>query len=319
VTSEFALIARYFARPAPSGMLGPGDDCALLSVPDGHELAVATDMLLEGRHFLPDIDPADLAYKALAVNLSDLAAMGAQPLGCLLALGLEMVDPDWLQRFSDSLHALAGESGCPLLGGDTTRSLQGRVICVTVLGQVPRGRALRRDAAHPGDDIWITGVLGAPDIALRMLQGRLARDEAVLAATRPLLERPEPPLAFAPQLCGLAHAALDISDGLLQDLGHILKASACGAVLRYPHLPEHPALATLEPALRRQAVLAGGDVYQLCFTAPAAHRERLAGLAGDAGVRLSRVGHIVAEPGLTVLDADDRPMTLSARGFDHFP
>ncbi len=318
MSSEFELIARYFTRPAPAGMLGPGDDCALLGVPDGHELAVSTDMLLEGRHFLPGTPPADLAHKALAVNLSDLAAMGARPLGCLLALGLEAVHEEWLKAFSASLLAQAQAHDCPLLGGDTTRSLQGTVICVTVLGHVPRGLALRRDAAQPGEDIWITGALGAADVALGMLDGRLERDDAVLAATRTALERPAPPLAFAAQLPGVARAALDISDGLLQDLGHILAASGCGAVLQYAQLPVHPALAAVAPAVRQRAVLAGGDVYQLCFTAAPAQRERLGALAAGMGLRLSRVGRIVAEPGLVVLDAQGRSMPLSERGFDHF-
>src|SRR5690606_18208601 len=212
-------------RPAPAGYLGVGDDCALLPVEPGLRLATSTDLLVEGRHFFSDVDPRALGHKALAVNLSDLAAMGAQPLGCLLSLSLPHVDEAWLSAFSDGFYQLADRAQCPLIGGDTTRSPSGVVINVTVLGQVRPEHALLRSRAQVGDDVWVTGTLGAADIALRLLQGRLLADEALLAATRPALEWPQPPWQFAQALAGVAHAALDISDGLLQDLGHILTAS----------------------------------------------------------------------------------------------
>lgn len=317
MVNEFDLIARYFSRPAPAACLGVGDDCALMPSAPGMQLAASTDLLIEGRHFFPDAEPRSLGHKALAVNLSDLAAMGAKPAACLLGLSLPEVRPDWLEAFADGFYALADAAGCPLVGGDTTRSPAGIVISVTVLGHVPAGRALRRDAALEGDDIWVSGTLGAADVALRLLTGELPLDPALLAATRAALEHPEPPLALGAALAGVAHAALDISDGLLQDLGHILHASACGARLEYPALPVAEALAGLPAALQRQAVLGGGDVYQLCFTAAEHRRDEILALARRHGTRVSRVGRITAR-GLQVLDDAGRPITPLPAGFDHF-
>ncbi|QAA94154.1 thiamine-phosphate kinase [Pollutimonas thiosulfatoxidans] len=316
--NEFDLIARYFSRPAPSGYLGVGDDCALLPLAGGRHLATSTDLLIEGRHFFADAQPEALGHKALAVNLSDLAAMGAQPLGCLLGLSLPAVDADWLEQFASGFHALADSAGCPLVGGDTTRSISGIVISVTVMGQVDARQALRRDAAMVDDDIWVTGALGAPDIALQLLNGTLPMDQSLLAATRPTLDRPEPPWQFAQKLPGLAHAALDISDGLLQDLGHILEASKCGAELHFASMPVHPALQALDTGTVQQAVLAGGDVYQLCFTAAADKRQAIQQLADDAGQPISRIGRIVKQAGLHVWSADGQTISLASRGYDHF-
>lgn len=318
MNNEFDLIARYFSRPAPPGILGAGDDCALMTVAPGHQLACSTDLLIEGRHFFSDVDPASLGHKALAVNLSDLAAMGAQPLGCLLSLSLPAVDHDWLAAFSGGFHALADQARCPLIGGDTTRSVAGVVINVTVMGQVKPQEALLRSGAKADDDIWVTGTLGAADIALRLLQGALPDNPALLAATRPALERPLPPWQFASTLAGVAHSALDISDGLLQDLGHILDASACGAELDYDALPVDPALRGLDGTLLRAAVLAGGDVYQLCFTAAQDQRGHIQQLADQASVRVSRVGRITGRAGLVTKDAQGNPITVAAGGFDHF-
>ncbi|MFC4202907.1 thiamine-phosphate kinase [Candidimonas humi] len=319
MTNEFDLIARYFSRPAPAAYLGVGDDCALMPPAPGMELAASTDLLIEGRHFFSNAEPRALGHKALAVNLSDLAAMGARPVACLLGLSLPELRPDWLEAFADGYYALADAAGCPLVGGDTTRSPSCIVISVTVLGHVPVGQALRRDAAREGDDIWVSGTLGAADIALRLLAGELPPDPQLLAATRAALERPEPPLELGAALAGVAHAALDISDGLLQDLGHILKASACGAQLDYASLPVAEALAGLPQALQRQAVLGGGDVYQLCFTAAAARRDEILALARRCGSRVSRIGCITAGPGaLQVLDEGGRPIAPLPAGFDHF-
>lgn len=315
---EFDLIKRYFQHPVPDGFLGVGDDCAMLPVPPGRQLVTTTDLLLEGRHFLPDVDPAALGHKALAVNISDLAAMGAQPLGCLLGLALPTVDSAWLEKFSAGFHAFAKVSSCPLVGGDTTRSTNGIMISVTAMGHVDAALALRRSTARIDDDIWVTGYLGAPDIALALLQGRLSDDPGLLAATRPALDRPMPPWEFATQLCGVANAALDISDGLAQDLGHILKASECGADLYVDCLPVDPALGVLPAEIRRDACLAGGDVYQLCFTAPQAHRTQIQDLARTADVRVTRVGIITPTGGLRVLDGGGMQMTLDRAGFDHF-
>lgn len=318
VAGEFDLIARHFAHPAPESFLGVGDDCALMPVQAGMQVATSTDLLLEGRHFLPGTDPYALGHKALAVNLSDLAAMGARPLGCLLGLGLPSLDDAWLSEFAKGFRELAQSANCPLLGGDTTRSLNGITLSVTVFGQVAPVHALRRNAARPDDDIWLTGTLGAPDIALRLLTGALPMQADLLNATRAALERPDPPVAFAPLLAGIAHAALDISDGLLQDLGHILSASRCGAQLWYDALPVHPALSDLPENLLQEAVLGGGDVYQLCFTAAPESREAIANLAEGAGVQLSRIGRITPREALTVLDHQGRPLSPTVSGFDHF-
>lgn len=298
--------------------MGTGDDCAMLPVAAGHHLATSTDLLIENRHFFSDVDPESLGHKALAVNLSDLAAMGAQPLACLLGLSVPDIDHEWLQRFSNGFHALAQRAQCPLVGGDTTRSSAGVVISVTVMGQVRPELALRRDAAKLDDDIWVTGTLAAADVALRLLQKRLPENPALLAATRDALERPLPPWLFGQQLAGIAHAALDISDGLVQDLGHILKASHCGADLYVDALPLHPALQGLDQALLQSAALAGGDVYQLCFTAAASDRARIQAMAGDAALQLTRIGRIIAEPDLRIWAADGSRLTPQHVGFDHF-
>ena len=316
--NEFDLIARYFKRPAPPGFVGVGDDCALFEVAPGHTLATSTDLLIEGRHFFSDVNPKTLGYKALAVNLSDLAAMGAQPLACLLSLSVPEVDEDWLQAFSQGFHALADRAGCPLVGGDTTRSMHGVTINVTVMGQVKSGQALLRSNARVGDDIWVSGFLGAADIALRIMQGRLPANASLLEQCRPALEQPEPPWEFAQALAGVAHAALDISDGLAQDLGHILAASACGAELDYAAMPVHPALAGQDAKVLQEAVLTGGDVYQLCFTASPEQSHRIQALADQAQCHATRIGRIVAEPGLRIFGTDGALVPLSAAGFNHF-
>src|SRR5690606_10031715 len=263
MSSEFDLIARYFKRPAPSGLLGVGDDCALFPVPAGMQVATSTDLLIEGRHFFPDVDPQALGHKSLAVNLSDLAAMGARPLGCVLGLALPQASEPWVAAFARGFHALAEAHGCPLVGGDTTRSPRDLVISVTVFGAVAADRALRRDAAQAGDEIWVSGTLGAADVAYRLLDGQWPADAALLAATRQALEWPEPRVALGQALSGIARAAIDISDGLVQDLGHILSASAVGAQLHYDAMPVAAALQGLSPAAVLQAVLGGGDVYEL--------------------------------------------------------
>jgi len=319
MASEFDLIARHFARPAGPGQLGVGDDCALFGVPDGCQVATSTDLLLEGRHFFPDVDPAALGHKALAVNLSDLAAMGARPLGCLLGLALPAADEAWLAPFARGFHDLAQAWRCPLLGGDTTRSRPGGLaISVTVFGAVRPGQALRRDAARPGDEIWVSGALGAADVAYRLLDGQLPPDAGLLAATRAALEWPQPRVSLGLALAGLAHAAIDLSDGLLQDLGHILAASGVGAELDYAGLPAAPALHALDEPVRRRALLGGGDVDELCFTAAAADHGRVRAAAAQAGVPVAPVGRIVAGTGVSVRDAAGRPLADLPAGFDHF-
>lgn len=333
---EFELIRRFFdrARPAPAGVaLGIGDDCALLETGAPELLAVSTDMLVETRHFFADVDPAALGHKALAVNLSDLAAIGARPLGCTLALALPAADPRWLEPFSSGLLALADAHGCPLIGGDTTRGPLN--LCVTVLGAVPAADALRRDRGRAGDDLWISGAIGAAAWALqvRLDAGRWpepagtlpgAGDASALAAARRRLERPEPRLGLGLALRGVAHAAIDLSDGLVGDLGHLLERSSAaagatlGAAIDVDALPLDPALSGLAPPHRLALALSGGDDYELLFAARPERREAIAAIAAATGLTLSRVGRIDAGPGIRLLDADGRATIPNARSFDHF-
>ena len=323
MATEFDLIKRFFSRPVSASLLGGGDDCALFGVTPGLQVATSTDLLLEGRHFFSDVDPRSLGHKALAVNLSDLAAMGARPLGCLLGLGLPAIDEAWVEQFAEGFYALADQHGCALIGGDTTRSLQGITLSVTVFGEVEPNLALRRNAAQVGDDIWVSGVLGAADIACRMLAGEIPLDTELLQATRSALEWPTPRVELGQQLRSHAHAAIDVSDGLLQDLGHILAASGVGAELHEQRLPMHPALSglpkhALPPEVLRRAVLAGGDVYELCFTAAPAQRAMLEKIGSALGLTLSRIGSVRAELGLFVYDEVGNIIPDPPRGFDHF-
>ena len=302
--SEFEIIRRYFSRPAKNARLGVGDDAALLAPAAGCELAVSTDLLLEGRHFAARTAPRALGHKALAVNLSDMAAMGAAPRWATLALALPAGDADWLAAFAEGFYALAARYKVDLVGGDTTRGPL--AICVTILGEVPAGTALRRDGAKPGDDVWVSGELGGAALALE-------HPENARAAAR--LHEPEPRVALGERLRGLASAAIDISDGFAQDLGHILERSAVAATVRYADLPKFP---LRDAALERRCVLAGGDDYELAFTAPAAARAAIEQLAAPLGVALTRVGSIQAgAPRLQVLDAQGRDIEVKA-GFDHF-
>ena len=316
--TEFEVIARFFDRSAVArrSRLGIGDDCALLAPAAGCDLAISTDMLVVGRHFFPDVDPASLGWKTLAVNLSDLAAMGARPRAFTLALALPAVDPEWLAAFAAGLFECADAFDCELVGGDTTRGPLN--LCVTVFGEVAEGRALRRDAAQPGDDVWTSGTLGGAALALRRLQDGVELDPALRRA----LERPQPRVALGTALVGVAHAAIDVSDGLAQDLGHVLAASGCGACLRPDALPSHPALAALPDAVRHRAVLAGGDDYELCFTAPASRRDAVIRAAADSVTPVVRIGSIVAGSGLRFVDAEGADSRVvdpaSLRGFDHF-
>jgi len=323
VASEFDLIKRFFSRPVSAGLLGGGDDCALFGVTPGMQVATSTDLLLEGRHFFSDVDPRSLGHKALAVNLSDLAAIGARPLGCLLGLGLPTIDETWVKQFAEGFYALADHHGCPLIGGDTTRSQQGITLSVTVFGEVEPNLALRRTAAHVGDDIWVSGVLGAADIACRMLASEIPFDTDLLQATRRALEWPTPRIELGLQLRSYAHAAIDVSDGLLQDLGHILEASGVGAELHEARLPIHPALIDtlkhmLPPEVLRRAMLAGGDVYELCFTTAPAQRSNIEAIGHMLGVALTCIGTVRKELGLVVYDQADTAISKLPSGFDHF-
>jgi thiamine-monophosphate kinase len=317
--SEFDLIKQYFMRArAPRATLGIGDDCALLTPTAGMQMAISSDMLVEGRHFFAGADARMLGHKCLAVNLSDLAAMGAKPVAFTLALALPAANPDWLADFSRGLFELADAFDCELIGGDTTKGPL--AICITIFGELAPGQALRRDAALAGDDIWISGALGDARLALAGLRDECALDAALLALAAPRLHMPTPRVALGRALAGagLAHAALDISDGLAGDLGHILAASGVGATLDADALPAGPALATQARTLRRRFSAAGGDDYELCFTAPPRHRDAIIAAAAGCGTALTRVGVIEAAPGLRFVDADGLPLALSAAGFDHF-
>ncbi|RKP51133.1 thiamine-phosphate kinase [Trinickia fusca] len=327
--SEFSLIERFFARRARhdtrDAVLGIGDDCALLAPSPGELLAISTDMLVEGRHFLPDVDPHALGHKALAVNLSDLAAMGARPRAFTLALALQTPREDWLEAFSDGLFALAERYGCALIGGDTTRGPLN--LCLTVFGDVPPDRALRRDAARAGDDIWVSGTLGDARAALGILRGEWPAslweaDEA--AALKHALERPEPRVTLGLALRGIAHAALDISDGLAGDLAHILERSRVAATVDVDCVPRSRALRKLPADVQLRCALAGGDDYELCFTAPREAREAVLDAGAHAGVAVTRIGTISAlreaadTPSIAWTDAAQTPLSLSLHGFDHF-
>lgn len=330
---EFDLIRRYFAQPAaqlwggavapPSLVLGIGDDCALLAPEPGQQLAISSDMLVEGRHFFADVDPATLGHKALAVNLSDLAAMGATPLGFTLALALPQADEAWLAAFSRGLLALAQQHRCPLVGGDTTRGPLN--LCITVFGQVPAGQALRRSGAQPGDDIYISGTVGDARLALEALLGHITLPADVLQRTRQRLECPAPRLALGQALRGIATAAADVSDGLLGDLGHILTASGVGAELYPETLLQSAAVSSdvrqQRPELAWTCALAGGDDYELVFTAPPSARAAVQVATERAHTATTRIGRVTAGRGV-LLGADGHAWPSdqgpALRGFDHF-
>lgn len=325
MAGEFALIDRYFARPTPSAVLGPGDDCALVQPTPGKQLAVTTDMLVAGTHFLADTDPRNLGWKALAVNLSDLAAMGATARWVTLAGALPAADAAWIERFADGFFACAKEYGVDVIGGDTTRGPLN--LCVTALGEVEPGRALRRDGAHPGDQVWVSGRPGLAALGLAQLQGRVSLPEPWPRLCIAALEKPRPRLALGQALVGLASAAIDVSDGLLADLGHIAERSGCAAAVRLVQLPQLRDLVgsgeRYDADLRRLALdcqLAGGDDYELCFTVPAARSPQVAALAAALELPLWPIGEIVAgTPGtVEVFDPDGQPVDIARRGYDHF-
>ncbi|GGH60735.1 thiamine-monophosphate kinase [Comamonas phosphati] len=365
---EFDLIRRFFQRPVRRAVLGVGDDCALLAPQPGMQLAISSDMLVEGRHFFADVDPAALGHKALAVNLSDLAACGARPLAFTLALALPQADEAWVGGFAQGLLALADAHDCELIGGDTT---QGPLnICITVFGEVPAGQALLRSGARAGDDIYVSGTLGDARLALEAMLGHVALPLDALQAARQRLERPTPRVALGLALRGIASSALDVSDGLTGDLGHILQASGVGATLDaqitsqliaahalftvdtailIPSTPDsshqpqplepmqtgsgtpskgRPAAMASSPfqgeaaqrlrGLLYQCTLAGGDDYELAFTAPASHRQAVQEAALHAGVPVTRIGTVDSTPGLRVVDGSGQPLAARYASFDHF-
>ena len=319
--TEFELIERYFRRPARNAVLGVGDDAALIAPSPGFEIAATADMLVEGRHFFAGAEAEALGHKTLAVNLSDLAAMGAMPRWALLALALPAVDEGWLAAFARGFFALADAHGVDLVGGDTTRGP--RNLCVTVFGEVPAGKALRRSGAKGGDSIWVSGKLGDAALALAHRLGRVRLEGAELAGCDSALTRPAPRVTLGLALRGIASAVIDVSDGLVGDLGHVLDASRIGATVDIDALPRSPAMARQLAGAQReialQCLLAGGDDYELCFTAPRARDAAIAALGARLGLPLTRIGIATAQHrGLEVRDASGASLEPLPRAFDHF-
>ncbi len=315
---EFDLIARYFTRPTRRAVLGVGDDCALLQPTPGMQLAVSSDMLVEGRHFLSTVAPERLGHKALAVNLSDLAACGAKPMAFMLALALPRPDEAFLAGFAQGLLALADAHDIELVGGDTTAGPLN--LCITVFGEVPPGQALRRDGARVGDGLWVShplgGGIGDARLALEVFRGRLHLPGDAFEHVRRAMEQPQPRVALGLALRGVASAAIDLSDGLAGDLAHVLRRSRVGATVELAALPCGAVLATQSEAIRRECTAAGGDDYELLFTAADEAAVRAAALA--AGVGVTRIGHIDAGAGLRWVDAQGRDVAFQPQGFDHF-
>lgn len=325
---EFELIQRFFTRPTPHAVLGVGDDCALLAPAPGMQMAISSDMLVAGRHFFADVDPRTLGHKALAVNLSDLAACGARPVAFTLALALPEADAAWLQPFSEGLLALADAHGCELVGGDTT---QGPLnICITVFGEVPAGQALLRSGARAGDDLYVSGNLGDARLALEALLGHQPLPPDVLAQARRRLEQPTPRVALGMALRGIASAAADISDGLLGDLGHILQRSGVGATIHTANAMQLIAACASDtvaggplglklPASRvLRCVLSGGDDYELVFTAAPSQRAAVQTAALASHTPVTCIGRVESAPGLRLVDAAGAAVSNDFVSFDHF-
>jgi thiamine-monophosphate kinase len=320
--NEFALIERYFSWSprSPSVVLGVGDDAAILAPSAGCEIVATVDMLVEGRHFFAATDPRQLGHKTLAVNLSDLAAMGARPRWALLAGALPAADDAWLASFAAGFHALADEFAVDLVGGDTTRGP--RNLCVTVLGEVPAGAALRRDGAKPGDDIYVSGALGDAALAVAVIEGRAVVDDRSLRAARERLESPQPRIALGLALRGVASAAIDVSDGLTGDLGHVLRRSHLGAEIDLAAIPRSAALAAKLAGPEREfalaCLLAGGDDYELLFTAPVTAASRVAAIAVELKLPLTRIGTITRGASQVIVDERGTPLSELPRAYDHF-
>lgn len=315
--SEFDLIRRYFTRPTPSALLGVGDDAALLQVSEGNVLAVSTDMLVSGTHFSPDADPFMLGHKTLAVNLSDMAAMGATPRWATLAIALPGVNETWLEKFSAGFFSLAQHYGVELVGGDTTRG--SLTLCVTIFGEVPVPQALRRSGARINDEIWVSGRLGDAALALAHLQNHVVLKADDFSACAPALHQPQPRVALGLALRGLAHCAIDISDGLLADLGHILDASQVAAEIDFSALPISQALQSyMDSSFGQKCILSGGDDYELCFTAAAVHHSMLLDISTKLDLPLTCIGKIIAGNGCIVRDTAGNVINMEASGYDHF-
>ncbi len=308
--SEFALIDRYFRRPTRRTVLGVGDDAAIVKPSAGCELVVSTDMLVSGTHFLPNADPGDLGWKTLAVNVSDMAALGAQPRWAVLAAALPAATDTWIEKFAQGFFECAEKFGIDVIGGDTTKGP--RNLCVTIFGEILPGQALLRSGAHLYEEIWVSGMPGRAALGLAHLQGRIELTEPALTVCLAALHRPQPRVELGLGLSGIASAAIDVSDGLLADLGHLLEASSLAATLQPETLPA--------PGFEREAYLAGGDDYELLFTAPATTHAQIVELSHQLNLPLTCIGKTEAGPAgqLPVFDAAGQPVEVARRGFDHF-
>ena len=313
---EFELIDTYFQRPGKRAVLGIGDDCALLAPTPGMQLAISSDMLVEGRHFLATVAPERLGHKALAVNLSDLAAVGARPVAFTLALALPRADVAFVAPLAAGLFALADEHGIELVGGDTTAGPLN--LCITVFGELPPGQALLRSGAQAGDELWVSGRLGDARLALEVFRGRVSLPGDAFEHVRRAMELPTPRVALGIALRGTASSAIDLSDGLLGDLGHVLRRSGVGAVVDVDALPRSPVLAALPMALQHECLLAGGDDYELLFSAAPGRHDAVLAAGRAAGVAVTRCGSIDASRKLSVVDGQGRAVKTSFMAFDHF-
>jgi thiamine-monophosphate kinase len=313
--SEFNLIKHYFTRPAQDTDLSVGDDAALIQVKAGHQLAISADMLVEGTHFLANCPAFDVGWKSLAVNISDMAAMGASPKWATLAIALPEENEDWLAEFSRGFFACADAFGVSLIGGDTTRGPLN--ICAQIMGEIPIGLALRRDGAKVNDEIWVSGTLGMAALGLANLQGKLVLNDDEKTSCTQALQRPQARVELGLALRHIAHSAIDISDGLLADFGHILKLSKIGATLNWEAIPKLSIGKSIAAATLQEATLGGGDDYELCFTAPESVHEQIIEIGKQLNIQLSCIGVTHHEYGLRVLDGD-QPLEIKKAGYDHF-
>lgn len=319
MTPEFNLIKQYFTRPTRNTKLGVGDDAALINLSTGMELAISADMLVAGTHFFADCDAYQLGWKSLAVNISDMAAMGANPKWATLAIALPNINEPWLAEFSRGFFACADSFNVDLIGGDTTRGPL--TISVQIMGEVPIGKAIKRSGAKVSDDIWVSGKLGDAALALAHIQGKINLPEEASLTCAQALHTPQPRVALGLALRGIANSALDISDGLLADLGHILEQSHVGATLDLKNIP-HSTFADFPTNLSdesfRKMVLAGGDDYELCFTASTEKRAEIVKLSEVTKLQLSCIGQITSNTGLILHGLENEILDIKETGFDHF-
>lgn len=316
--SEFELIARHFTRPVRHTVLGVGDDGAIVRPSAGTDLVVSTDMLVAGTHFLAGAEPGALGWKALAVNLSDLAAMGALPRWAVVAAALPSADEDWLAAFAHGFFAAAEAFDVDVIGGDTTRGPLN--LAPTVFGEVPQGQALTRAGARAGDDLWVSGTPGLAALGLQHRRGKVSLHGTAIVSCLAALDRPQPRVALGLALRGLASAAIDVSDGLLADIGHILERSGLAADIEFARLPREALDACADMAAAQHCLLAGGDDYELAFCADSARRQDIDALALRLGLPLARIGRLrEGTPGdIALRDAAGQIMPFSSRGYDHF-